>query len=267
MGLPTLRLTCFTGALLAFGVADTSAASTLTVTTNTDSETGSLRQELAMAQSDDTIVIPASVGGITVSTELAITHKSITIQGAGSGKTSITAGGSSRLFDISGPGAVTLSGLLISGGKPPPTGTFAVGGDIRVANASVTLTNDVVTQGDADTSGLMGGGTSEGGGIAADSASALTLQNTTVSDNQASSGTHGDGFGGGVYDAGPLTIRGGRVDGNTASGVALEGGGIAFEPTGIATASIENASVSQNVLQADTAGDQNGGGIDLNGGG
>lgn len=113
----------------------------------------------------------------------------------------------------------------------------------------------------------MGGGTSEGGGIAADSASALTLQNTTVSDNQASSGTHGDGFGGGVYDAGSLTIRGGRVDGNTASGVALEGGGIAFEPTGIATASIENASVSQNVLQADTAGDQIGGGIDPNGGG
>jgi hypothetical protein len=268
MGLPTLRLTCVTGALLAFAVADASAASTLTVTSNTDSGAGSLRQELAMAQSGDTIVIPASVGGITVSTELAITGKSITIKGAGSGKTSVTARGSSRVFDIRGAGTETISGLLISGGKPPPEGMFAVGGDIRIADASVTLANDVVTQGQADTSGLMGGGISEGGGIAGDSATTLTLQNTTVSDNQASSGTNGDGFGGGVYDTGSLAIRGGRVDGNTASGAALEGGGIAFEPgTGTGTASIENASVSQNILQADTAGDQNGGGIDLNGGG
>src|SRR5947209_6075234 len=80
--------------------------STLTVLNNLDSGTGSLRADIAAAASGDTIVFAPSLAGQTITlayNELAIT-KSLTIQGLGAGQLTISGGGHTRVFDVSGAG-------------------------------------------------------------------------------------------------------------------------------------------------------------------
>src|SRR5437762_10863248 len=76
--------------------------STLTVLNNLDSGAGSLRAEIAAANSKDTIVFAPSLDGQTIaltSGELAIT-KSLTIQGPGAGLLAISGGNTWRVFEV-----------------------------------------------------------------------------------------------------------------------------------------------------------------------
>jgi hypothetical protein len=99
---------------------DRSVPSTLTVTNTNDSGPGSLRAEIAAAQSGDTIVFDPSLAGQTItltSGELAV-NTNLTIDWTGPGQLPITANFASRVFDVTSTSAsVTLDNLDIVGGS------------------------------------------------------------------------------------------------------------------------------------------------------
>jgi hypothetical protein len=164
--------------------------STLTVTTNADSGPGSLRAEIAAAQSGDTIVFAPSVAGTTItltSGELLI-NKSLTIQGP----ETISGGGMTRVFEVDGAGTnVTLSGLTVTNGN------------------GIDAYYNLATDG-------------QGGGIL--NYGTLTLSGCTLSNN-ADPGNQGPNFGGAIYNAGTLTVSSCTLSNNQA-GLDSEGGGI-----------------------------------------
>ncbi len=131
--------------------------STLVVTNNDDSGSGSLRQAIAVANSGDTITFSRSLRGQTItltSGELDIT-KSLAIDGPGASQLAVSGGGNSEVFDVASGSTVTISGLTITGG------TAVQGGGISNAG-SLTLDGDVVTgnraAGPAATTVGIGGG-------------------------------------------------------------------------------------------------------------
>ena len=73
--------------------------STLTVLNNLDSGAGSLRAEIAVANSNDTIIFAPSLNGKTItltSGELDLT-KNLTIQGPGASQLTVSGGNASRV--------------------------------------------------------------------------------------------------------------------------------------------------------------------------
>jgi hypothetical protein len=212
--------------------------STLTVTTAADSPgypyvPGSLRQEIALAQSGDTIVFDPSLSGQTIGvsgSELYI-YQQLTIQGLGANNLAIS-GGQSRVFEVGGA-SVVLSGMTIEGGQP----------------ANVTLSTD--------------GGAYDGGGIF--NGGALTLNGVRVCRNST------DGNGGGIANAGTLTLTDSQVADNSAyqgGGIYNYGGTyVNGHPVPGGTVSISNSTVGMvtlpdgTILPGNTAFDGYGGGI------
>jgi hypothetical protein len=204
---------------------------TLTVTSTLGFGVGTLRAEIGLAQTGDTIVFdkslfaqglqtidlasdqPGSGGAI----ELFIS-KDLTIQGPGAGELAITGGGAERVFDIAQNTQVAISGMTIEGGNAR-TGAFDP----------------------ALTDGLGGGILNEGN---------LTLSGCTVTHNTANNGYSGEG--GGIANLGTMTMTGCTVTGNSAS---YRGGGV--YNTGLLI--VTNSTVTQNTV-ADVKG---GGGADL----
>src|SRR5207237_9801889 len=108
---------------------DRTVPSTLIVTSPADSGTGSLRAEIAAAQSGDTIDFAPSLAGQTItltSGELAI-NTSLNIEGLGADELTISGNNASRVFDISGSTTnVEIADLTIADGLA--TGTTAAAG-------------------------------------------------------------------------------------------------------------------------------------------
>jgi hypothetical protein len=174
--------------------------STLTVTNNLDTgAAGTLRAEIAAAASGDTIVFAPSLAGQTITLayrELAIA-KSLTIQGLGAGQLTISGGGHTRVFDVSGAGAnVTLSGLAITQGN---AGSALVdsgdgGGILNRGGSTLTISGCTLSNNQAQL---------EGGGIA-NLGATLNVINSTVSGNTVinyNGAFESHGKGGGVYSA------------------------------------------------------------------
>jgi len=199
--------------------------STLSVTNNLDSGTGSLRAEIAAARAGDTIVFAPSLDGQSItltSGELDI-NKSLTINGPGAGQLAVSGGYTSRVFEVDGSSTkVTLSGLTITNGNG------------LVAN------------------GVGGALPFDGGGIL-NNGSTLTLSGCTVSQNDA-----GSGNGGGIYNSGStstLTVSGCMLSGN----IAYDGGGV-YNSNG-ATATIVSSTLSGNIAEGGDYEQGDGGGI------
>ena len=201
-----------------------------------------LAAAVAAANSGDTIKIPC--GTTTLSTELVIDGKTLTIIGAGRGQTIIQAAtqagvANHRVMTISGNRDVAIRGVTIQFGNSSAgqhgggifhdsTGTLSLTGVAVISNTSgengggiftrgtLNLTDTVVNDNNAD--GAIGGG-----GIYHDSTSS-TASNITKSGiigNTASSA-----HGGGIFNLGPLTIWGSKVQDNAAAGSTGIGGGI-----------------------------------------
>lgn len=185
--------------------------STLTVTNNLDSGAGSLRADIAAAQSGDTIVFAPNLNGQTItltSGELYI-NKNLTIQGPGAGQLTVSGGNTSRVFFV-------------------------------IAN-NVSLSGLTITQGNANLGPFSGYG---GGGILDFSSrqGMLTISDCVLSDNLA---THGGGIAN--VQGGSLKIVNSTLSGNSASGIGGEGGGIySLAPTLAGTVAIENCTLSDN---------------------
>ena len=172
-------------------------AATLTVTTTGDTNSCgtpcSFRGAIAVANSGDTIDIPAGTYTLSLGTELTI-GKSLTLAGAGSGATIIQAAVSSadatfRVFNITNGNVVAISDVTIRHGKANGSAPANSGGGIY-NSGTLTLTNSTVS-GNSATSG--------GGAIFNNNAGTLTLTNSTLSGNTAG------GHGGGILNYGTLT--------------------------------------------------------------
>jgi streptogramin lyase len=214
------------------------------VTNPGDAGAGSLRGEIALAQSGDTINFAANLNGQTITPtggELAI-NQNLTITGPGANRLAVSGHNASRVLDIQS-GTVAISGLTVTGGN----GSGGNGGGI-FSIGNLTLTGDAVVGNVANGFGFVG----FGGGVYNGSTGTLTVTDSTVNGNQALQG-------GGVYnDVGTAAITNSTIAGNTASSQGTGTGGGGLNNSG--TLSLENDTIAGNVAQGLFG--SNGGGID-----
>jgi hypothetical protein len=246
--------------------------STLKVTNLLDSGPGSLRYEIAQAQSNDTIVFDfgnkkanSTPHTITLTSGELDINKNLTIQGPGAGLLTITSQSwvdmafeshkGSRIFEVDGANtAVAISGLTLTNG-----GGTRLGGGVSVdfndgfGGAILnfgTLTISTCTLGGSTAPAGEGGAIAnfgtmtvsgcyvqnndaeEGGGIY--NAGTLTVSSSYVWHNW------GD-WGGGIYNAGTATVSGCALSSNKAVG----GGGIYNAASGALT--LDDSTVLSNV--------------------
>jgi hypothetical protein len=218
--------------------------STLTVTNNLDSGSGSLRAEIAAAKNNDTIVFASSLSGQTInltSGELVI-NKSLTVQGLGAGQLAVSGGGLSRVLEVdyAKKQNVTVSGLTLENG-------YAAAGGAILNNGTLTINGCTVTGNDNHNGvGQLGGGI--------DNPGTLTISGCTITGNTAMQG-------GGIYNWNLLTISNSTLSGN----IAPDGGeGGAIYNFGSTTISNSTLSGNSAETQYDPAGDfpGHGGAID-----
>jgi hypothetical protein len=173
-----------------------------------------------------TLTIPPSGGDDNSSGDLEV-GAGMNIKGAGAGQTIITAAGAAapwtdRILEVdnSGPApVVTISDLTITGGNTQQA--EGDGGGILNDNGNLALHNVVV---DKNTAASSSGPNFNGGGIASENASVLTMTNSTISNNEAFAN------GGGLFlsgtTAGANAFSNLFVTGNTADqGTLIDAGG------------------------------------------
>jgi hypothetical protein len=219
--------------------------STLTVTSNLDDDgfvspgDGTLRGEIAAAQSGDTIVFAPTLNGNIITLGNGYNHdqleinENLTIQGPGAGLLAIYDNSMSRVFQVNAGANVTISGLEIAGGDAVasyytgpsgfPTPAAYDGGGGGILNlGTLTLSGCNVVDNDTNLSsgygvgvhGLTGGGISNYG--------TMTLSGSTVTANSSYS------WGGGIYNDGTMTLSGSTLNYNSAA----VGGGILNDTQG-----------------------------------
>jgi predicted outer membrane repeat protein len=232
----------FSTAILALALSAGVPASATVLTVTSCGDTGAqnqLRDRINdAALSGDVINVPACV--ITLALpgvedanaggDLDIVAKSVTIVGAGPGRTVIDGGAIDRVFHVLTGSNLTLVGMTIRNGNAPMGG----GGGIRGQGGSELTLTDVVVSGNQSTAG--GGGVATeglltldhvivrgnvaatiGGGILTISSPSALITNSVVADNQGSDG-------GGIRSQGPMTLSKVAIQGNSA--LAGSGGGL-----------------------------------------
>jgi len=242
-------------------------AATLTVTNTDDSGPGSLRQTIANASSGDTIVFGVTGMIILLRGELVI-NKNLTINGPGAGSLEISGNSASRVFNISGPFTVAISGVTIKnahsasdGGGINNSGTLTVTDSTFSGNSAadgggitnfgtLTVTNSTFSDNSATTF--------SGGGIVHSGSGTVTVTNSTFSRNSAANGSGAIGGangtmmmvinstfsensgaeGGGIGNGGTLTVTNSTFSRNRAA----DGGGI----TNFGTLTVTNSTFSDN---------------------
>ncbi len=227
-----------------------------------------LQQAVDAAHDGDTIRIAPGVyrGGVTIDV-------SVQLRGAGAQRTSIHGGGPVLTIGTpfaSDPPTVAISGVTISGGVTTSTqldqriAHFAFGGGVYIppsANdgprTTVTIDRSVIAHNTAEPSVAISpgddGGCPEcpfakafGGGIY--NAGDLTLARTTVTNNRAAGPVTSFPEGGGIYSPGSLTVDHSDIVANEAHGQPPNGrgataGGIWADETGL---TIRHSSISGN---------------------
>ncbi len=158
----------------------------------------------------------------------------VTIAGAGPSSTHIDANGIDRVLDIRAFANATISGLSITGG------TAAEGGGIR--NNGTAAIVDV---------SINGNGAAAGGGIYNTAIMGVTGGNVGFNAAQGNPGN-----GGGIYNAGSLTLENATIPSNQAYG---HGGGVYNGPA--ASASLESVTIAGNAADAEGDGSGDGGGV------
>jgi parallel beta-helix repeat protein/predicted outer membrane repeat protein len=216
--------------------------STLTVTNNLDSGPGSLRADIAAANSGDTIVFAPSLDGQTInltSGQLVI-NKMLTVQGPGAGQLAISGSNTSRVFEVDGANPnVILSGLTITQGNG--VGSLSgEGGAILNIGSTLTISGCTVSNNTAN------GG--YGGAIYTTNGGVIQIVNSILSGNKVFD-SNGSGEGGAVYSVlSQVSMTNCTLSNNTAG----QNGGAIYE-SGATTMTISGCTFSGNV--------ENGGGF------
>lgn len=149
----------------------------------------------------------------------------------------IDAAGLDRALDVLEGGALTLTGVTVTGGSAQGEGMPASGGGIRNAGE---LTADGAT---------ITGNTAvrAGGGIEAVAGSTTELTGVTLSDNETGPGP-GNGGGLHITESGTVTVTDSMITGNRA---AAEGGGL-WNDT-MSTMTVTGSTISGNTASGDEA--------------
>lgn len=207
--------------------------STFTVTNLNDSGPGSLRAELAAANSgSDTIVFAHGLHGtINLASELQVAD-SVTIDGPGANKVTVSGNNTSRVFEVDAGFNVSINDLTISHGY-----ASGHGGGILNDGSNLTLSGDQLTQNVVFETNSPTDIYARGGGLYSFSGT-VTITDCQITNNQALGASDpsqlGIGVGGGIaLNLGTFTVTNSTISGNLAQGGAgsvvglAAGGGIA----------------------------------------
>ena len=149
--------------------------STITVTNDDDSGSGSLRAALGSAVAGETIKFaPSAYGTITLSSGPLEVTTSVTIDGPGPNKVTINGNDTYQDLVVDANVTATISGLTITGGQAPASYPYAGGGIYNDGNLTV---DDCVITGN---SAPCGGGIGNSG--------SLTVSDCSVSNNTGDNG-------------------------------------------------------------------------------
>jgi hypothetical protein len=229
--------------------------------------TGDLRYAITQAVDGDTINFGVT-GTINLTSALPDLTHNISINGPGANLLTVWGGGYDsyfrygsffRIFTVPAGATVSISGLTISGGAASD-----FGGGINNAG-TLTLSNSTVTGNIADPAcwhiasgcpwddlATYGGGIFNGN---ATGTAILTINNSTISNNQDPGGDGGGIANGGRYSSGAL-VRGGTVtlNNSTVSGNWAESGGGIYTELGGGTLNVTNSTIASNVARSDGGG-------------
>jgi hypothetical protein len=223
---------------------------------STNSTDTTLRGAINASASGDTIEFAAGLAPIvlTTGTELLI-QKNLSILNLNASPVTIDGNGTTRVLEIGGGAAVTLSNLEVTNGNAGAApGTRTYGGGIYTGYGSLTLNNCIITGNKAvDASGGIGQRNGN-----------LTIQNCTIANNVAG----GEGGGIGIEDNAMVLIQNSTISGNNANTSPTNndrrgGGGIWCSDS---TLRIQNSTISGNTVGSRSplvAGYFTGGGIDF----
>ncbi len=190
------------------------------VTSTADSGGGSLRSAItdAAAAGESDIYLTTS-GMITLLSALPEISQDVNIIGPGANALTVSGNDANQVFMVPSGVTAEISGLAIDHGYESSEGG-AIDND-----GTLTLTDCTVSNSSSASSGF-------GGGIANDPAGLLTLLDCTVSGNFA-------GYGGGIGNDGTLTIVNSTIADNTATS---DGGGIYIDEGAV---SLVNCTVAE----------------------
>lgn len=257
-------------------------ATTIAVTTTTDSGPGSLRDALANATDGDTIDASVVTGTILLTSGELLVTNSVNIIGPGPDLLAVNGNRARRVFHIGSNTVVSVSGLTVTNGVPftpnPPFG----GGGILNDHATLILSNCTLSgnsssgirnDGSAGNASLVvidcilsGNGANTGGGGIFNSAkngtASVKILNSTLSDNSG-----GETGGGGICNNSQGGIASVEIVNSTLAGnLAANGGGICngvfslFPRGGTASVEIVNSTVISNSVYGNGGSTFNGGG-------
>jgi uncharacterized repeat protein (TIGR01451 family) len=253
-------------AAIALAFASNAHAAAINVTTTGDpgpAGTTSLRQAIAAAADGGTVSVRS--GHYTLALGQITVAKAISIVGAGAATTIIDANHSSRVFNVTSAGTVTISGVTITNGTVAIGSTSAAGGGGVLASGAGTLTlaGDVLS-GNTVTGG-GGGASNQGGGGAYDNGGGMTISGSQVTGNGVTlNGSSGNNGGGAIYNNGSaVTIAGSALQNNFVTlgptgTTSNDGGGAVFDNGGGMT--ISRSQLTGNSASVSGGTTNNGGG-------
>ncbi|KER11033.1 MAG: hypothetical protein HY22_00625, partial [[Candidatus Thermochlorobacteriaceae] bacterium GBChlB] len=229
------------------------------VNTLTDSPTtdGALRWAFATVPDGGTITFTPSLSG-TLSLDSGITvTKSLTVAGLGASNLTLSGKTASRILNVLGSSALTLSGLKFTEGNAAGGGAISSLGPLIINNCDFSNNRSTFSGAiDAANSLTLNGcnftgnqGSSGGGGaITLGGTATSAISNCTFSNNST------NGPGGAIYvsETGTYFISNCTFTGNTASGSGGNGGALAAIETGITT--ITNCTFTNNTAQGGSGG-------------
>ena len=208
------------------------SASTVTVTTCSESGAGSLRQAVIDAGAGATIDFAPSPSCslITLTSGYIEISRNLTIDGPGAGALAVSGNHESTVFLVDSGVSAAISGLTIEDSIADAGGS--VGGGIHNLG-TLNITNSTLS----DNSANIG----SGGGIWSDGM--LTVTDTTLTDNSSITG-------GGIFnDSGTLSVTGSTLSGNTTNVTAGGHGGGIYNEGG--TVTVTDSTLSGNSTSSD----------------
>lgn len=188
----------------------------------------SLRNAVANAATDDTIVLDGDITLTGTPLEIPVGFPGdVVLDGGGH---TLTGAAGQNVITVAADATVTIANLTIT-----HTGGEAGRGITVNSGATLTLGSDAVVTGNT----TVGGANSKGGGVQVNGGTLVMNAGSKVTDNTA---TGIDAFGGGVYvnNGGSLTLGGGEISGN---GAANMGGGVYLDDS---TLTMNTGTISGN---------------------
>lgn len=213
-------------------------------------DTCSLRDALNLANSQgagDVVTVTGLTGSINLTSPLPNDTADLNLNGPGANQLTVSGTGSSGIFNITNPTAVTnISGVTLTNGNNSTAGGGAInnqGSILTLNNCELNINSATGQQGGALNNGpsstasvldctFSGNSASSGGAI--NNSGALNVENSTFNGNTASAGN-----GGAIFNQGTATVTSSTITGNGASAL---GGGI--DNTG--TVAVSNSIVAGN---------------------